>query len=324
MDFKQLFKHNKVVVAPMAGLTNTAFRLVLSAFNPALIYTEMVSDQAINYRNQRTLDMLYIDEEETRVVLQLFGASKTSMAKAVEYVSKDTKAVMLDLNVGCPVPKVIKTGAGSALMNDPKTVYEMVKAMCESTHLPVSVKIRAGWDQKNINAVEVAQQAEKAGAALIAIHGRTKKQLYSGKADLSIIKAVKDAVQIPVIGNGDIVSPEDAKQMLQETGVDAVMIGRGLKGNPWLIKQINDYLMHGEYETDITPDMKIDMLKDHTNQLVKLKGETVALQQMRTHGAWYLKGLPHASQVKVSLMRVKDKQTLFETLEAYRKQLKED
>ncbi len=321
MDFQKLFNENKVVVAPMAGLTNTAFRLVLAEFEPALIYTEMVSDQAINFRNQKTLEMCKIDVQEDRIVLQLFGASEDTMRTAAVYVSRGTKAVMLDLNMGCPVPKVIKSGAGASLMRTPEIAYEMVTAMRAVTELPVSVKIRSGWDFNHINAVEVAKGLEKAGASLISIHGRTRTQMYSGTVDLDIIKAVKEAVKIPVIGNGDIDSPEAAKHMLEYTGVDAIMVGRALKGNPWLIKQIRDYLKTGTYDDDITLDERIDMLKRHTELLVRHKNETVALQEMRGHGAWYLKGLPHASEMKRSLMQVESKAALFSLLENYRNKL---
>ncbi len=321
MDFQKLFNENKVVVAPMAGLTNTAFRLVLAEFEPALIYTEMVSDQAINFRNQKTLEMCKIDVQEDRIVLQLFGASEDTMRTAAAYVSRGTKAVMLDLNMGCPVPKVIKSGAGASLMRTPEIAYEMVTAMRAVTELPVSVKIRSGWDFNHINAVEVAKGLEKAGASLISIHGRTRTQMYSGTVDLDIIKAVKEAVKIPVIGNGDIDSPEAAKHMLEYTGVDAIMVGRALKGNPWLIKQIRDYLKTGTYDDDITLDERIDMLKRHTELLVRHKNETVALQEMRGHGAWYLKGLPHASEMKRSLMQVESKAALFSLLENYRNKL---
>ncbi len=308
-----------VVVAPMAGLTNQAFRLILKEFDPALIYTEMISDLAINFKNKRTLDMMSLHQSENNTVLQLFGASPLSMSQATEYVNAHTDAKFIDLNMGCPVPKVIKGDAGAKLMQNLDQTKKIISAMVKASDKPISVKIRSGYDQDNINAVEAALMAEEAGVSLIAVHGRTRAQMYRGKVDYEIIKAVKQAVNIPVIGNGDILSPEDAKTMLDYTGVDAVMVGRGIKGNPWLIKQINDYLQTGTYDKYVSPEQKLDMLLRHARLLKDLKGEKIALLEMRSHGAWYLKGLKNASKIKAQMMKLEQFSTLENLIERYRK-----
>ncbi len=316
MKTNKLFKERKVVVAPMAGITNIAFRQILKTFNPALIYTEMVSDKAINHRNQRTLDMMEVEENEGHVALQLFGSDQDNLKSATSYASLNSPAMFIDLNVGCPVPKVIKTGAGSALMQDEDKLYELVKTMVLHSSKPVSVKIRAGYD-KTKNAVSVAKQLEKAGVSLIAIHGRTRSQMYKGSVDLDIIKAVKDAVNIPVIGNGDIKTPEDAKYMLEYTGVDAVMVGRALKGNPWLIKQIDDYLTKGTYDSDVTLEEKLSMIKRHAKSLAKYKNDHVALLEMRSHAAWYIKGLPGATVIKKEISQCETLQKFYKIIDDY-------
>jgi len=308
---------NQVVVAPMAGVTNPAFRRIAKELGAGLVYTEMISDKGLGHNNRRTKSMLKIDGDEHPVSLQLFGGEPESMMEAAILIDRETEADIIDINMGCPVQKVVKSDAGSKLMLDPDKAFDIVSRIVQSVRKPVTVKIRSGWDQEHINAVEFAKRLEAAGVSAIAVHPRTRSQMYSGKADWSIIKSVKDAVNVPVIGNGDIVRPEDAKRMMDETGCDAVMIGRGLLGNPWLIRQTIDYLEHGTY----TDALSIDDLKDgivkHMNYLVGEVGEKRAVLEMRSHAAWYLKGLPNSSQAKLQVSKAKTCIDLMKTLDEF-------
>ena len=289
---------NKIVLAPMAGICNSAFRRICKEMGCGLIYAEMVSDKAITYNNQKTIDMLYMTEEERPIVQQIFGSDKESFVVAAKYIYENMKPDIIDINMGCPVPKVaVRAQAGSALLKDPDKIYEIVKAVVEAVPIPVTVKIRSGWDSNNINAVEVAKTIEKAGASAICVHPRTRSQGYSGKADWSIIKAVKEAVSIPVIGNGDVKTPEDAKRMLEETNCDAVMIGRGVLGNPWLIRNTVDYLDGKEYGSISVID-RIDMCLKHLNLLLEVKNEKLACLEIRNHISWYFKGIKGANELK--------------------------
>jgi nifR3 family TIM-barrel protein len=308
---------NQVIVAPMAGVTNLAYRLILKEFGSGLIYTEMISDKGLLYDNQKTKDMMVIETMEKPIALQLFGSEVKSMVEAAKYIDKNTDCDIIDINMGCPVPKVVNTGAGSKLMTTPELAYDIVKSIVESVEKPVTVKIRAGWNNKSINAVEYAKLMEKAGAKAIAVHGRTRSEMYTGKANLDIIKAVKEAVDIPVIGNGDITTPEDAKYMLEYTKCDAVMIGRGLLGNPWLIKQTCDFLENGEYHKTISLEEKKDNILRHIDLLVELKGEKVASLEMRSHGAWYLKGLKNSSKVKAEIVKTNSVKEIINIIEEY-------
>lgn len=312
---------NRVVLAPMAGICNSAFRRICKEMGCGLIYAEMVSDKAITYNNKKTIDMLYMTEEERPIVQQIFGSDKESFVVAAKYIYDNMHPDIIDINMGCPVPKVaLRAQAGSALLKDPKKIYEIVKAVVEAVPIPVTVKIRSGWDCNSINAVEVAKIIEKAGASAVCIHPRTRSQGYSGKADWSIIKAVKDAVNIPVIGNGDVLKPEDAKRMLDETNCDAVMIGRGVLGNPWLIKNTINFLK-GEDLVEVSPRDKIDMCLHHLDYLSSLKDEHLACLEIRNHIGWYLKGIKDGNTVKNNIYQTSNIRDIIDILNEFKEEL---
>lgn len=289
---------NQVVLAPMAGICNSAYRQICKDMGCGLIYAEMVSDKAITYNNQKTIDMLYMTEKERPISQQIFGSDKESFVEAAKFIEKEMKPDIIDINMGCPVPKVaVRAQAGSALLKDPAKIFDIVSSVVSAVNVPVTVKIRSGWDSNHINAVEVAKVIEKAGASAICVHPRTRSQGYSGKADWNIIKEVKENVSIPVIGNGDIKSPEDAKRMLEETKCDAVMIGRGVLGNPWLIKNIVNYL-DGKEVIDVSIVDRIDMCLKHLKLLDSLKNEKLACLEIRNHISWYFKGIKGANELK--------------------------
>lgn len=289
---------NQIVLAPMAGICNSAFRRICKEMGCGLIYAEMVSDKAITYNNQKTIDMLYMREEERPIVQQIFGSDKESFVEAAKYIYNNMHPDIIDINMGCPVPKVaVRAQAGAALLKSPNKIYDIVKAVVKAVPIPVTVKIRSGWDFNSINAVEVAKVVESAGASAICVHPRTRSQGYSGKADWSIIKAVKESVLIPVIGNGDVKSEKDAKCMLDETGCDAVMIGRGVLGNPWLIKNSINYL-DDQPIIDVSITDKVDMCLKHLKYLMELKSEKTACLEIRNHIGWYFKGVPGANTLK--------------------------
>ena len=289
---------NQVVLAPMAGICNSAYRQICKDMGCGLIYAEMVSDKAITYNNQKTIDMLYMTEKERPISQQIFGSDKESFVEAAKFIEKEMKPDIIDINMGCPVPKVaVRAQAGSALLKDLDKIFDIVSSVVSSVNVPVTVKIRSGWDSNHINAVEVAKVIEKAGASAICVHPRTRSQGYSGKADWNIIKEVKENVSIPVIGNGDIKSPEDAKRMLEETKCDAVMIGRGVLGNPWLIKNIVNYL-DGKEVIDMSIVDRIDMCLKHLKLLDSLKNEKLACLEIRNHISWYFKGIKGANELK--------------------------
>ena len=313
---------NRVVLAPMAGVCNSAFRRIIKEMGAGLLYAEMVSDKALVYNNEKTKDMLYMTEDERPISQPIFGSDKESFVEAAKIIEKSMHPDIIDINMGCPVPKVaVKSQAGSALLKDPDKIYEIVKAVKEAVNVPVTVKIRSGWDKNSINAVLVAKTCEKAGASAIAVHPRTRSQGYSGKADWNIIKEVKEAVNIPVIGNGDILSAKDAKKMIDETGCDAVMIGRGVLGNPYLIKQVVRYLEDGVLLKDESPIERMKTCLKHFNYLLKIKPEKVATLEMRTHASWYLKGLPGGVNVKKRLYELKTKEEFINTITEYMENL---
>lgn len=290
----QIGKHvmdNRVVLAPMAGICNSAFRLTVKEFGAGLVYAEMISDKGIVHKNERTMNMLYIDDRENPLSLQIFGGDKETLVEAAKYVDQNTTADIIDINMGCPVSKIIRCEAGAKLLLEPEKIYEMVAAVVDNVKKPVSVKMRTGWDLDHLYAVQNAQAVERAGGSAVAVHGRTRVQMYEGHADWDIIRQVKENVNIPVIGNGDVETPQDAKRMLEETGVDGVMIGRAALGDPWMIYRTIEYLESGELKPEPSVREKMDVCVLHFERLVALKGEHVAVREMRKHASWYLKGI---------------------------------
>ncbi|EID42579.1 tRNA dihydrouridine synthase DusB [Parageobacillus thermoglucosidasius] len=301
---------NRVVLAPMAGVCNSAFRLTVKEFGAGLVCAEMVSDKGIVYNNEKTLNMLYIDEREKPLSLQIFGGEKETLVEAAKFVDKHTNADIIDINMGCPVPKVTKCDAGAKWLLDPNKIYDVVAAIVDAVEKPVTVKMRIGWDENHIYAVENAQAVERAGGKAVAVHGRTRVQMYEGKADWNIIKQVKEAVNIPVIGNGDVKTPQDAKRMLEETGVDGVMIGRAALGNPWMIYRTVRYLETGELIPEPTVREKIEVCILHLDRLIALKGEHIAVKEMRKHAAWYLKGVRGNAKIRNAINECETREQL--------------
>lgn len=301
---------NRVVLAPMAGICNSAFRLTVKEFGAGLVYAEMISDKALNIRNKKTLDMLYIDERENPMTLQIFGGDKENLVEAAKFVDKHTTADIIDINMGCPVNKIIKCEAGAKWLLDPNKIYEMVSAVVDAVDKPVSVKMRIGWDEERVFAVENAQAAERAGAAAIAMHGRTRVQMYEGKANWDVLAEVKKNISIPFIANGDVETPEDAKRILEHTNADAVMIGRAALGNPWMIYQTVKYLESGIQIPEPSVREKMDVCLLHFERLKALKGEKVAVREMRKHASWYLKGIRGNGKIRNAINLTETEQDL--------------
>lgn len=292
---------NQVVVAPMAGITNSAFRVICKQFGAGLVVCEMISDRGIMHHNQKTLSMMFVDPREHPVSIQIFGGTKETLVAAAKFVDQQTDADIIDINMGCPVNKVTKTDAGAKWLLDPNKVYEMVAAVVAAVEKPVTVKMRTGWDDQHILAVENATAAQRAGAAALAMHGRTRKQMYTGTANWDILKEVRQHLTIPFMGNGDVKTPQDAKRMLTEVGADAVMIGRAALGNPWILRAVNQYLATGELIAEPTPREKIIIAEEELSSLVKLKGEHLAVPEFRQQAAYYLKGIPRSARTKVAI-----------------------
>lgn len=301
---------NRVALGPMAGVTDLPFRILCKEQGCGLIYTEMVSAKAILYNNKNTIPLLKSHESERPVALQLFGSEPDIMAEIAERVSEGPYD-SIDVNMGCPVPKIVNNGEGSALMKNPELAEKIIAEMVKKSKKPVTVKIRKGFNDQSVNAVEIAKRLEQAGASLIAVHGRTREQFYSGNADWDIIRQVKEAVSVPVIGNGDIRTPEDGERMLKETGCDMIMIGRAARGNPWIFKQVSEYIENGIHVEKPSIEEVKAMILRHCRMLMEHKGEYTGIREMRKHVAWYIFGYPNAAHLRNAVNMVEN----FEELE---------
>ena len=309
---------NQVVLAPMAGYSNTSFRKIIKDMGAGLIFAEMVSDKALVYQNAKTLELLKMSEEERPIAQQIFGSDVESFVEAARIVESVMHPDIIDINMGCPVPKVaVSAQAGSALLKDPDKIYQIVSEVVKAVSVPVTVKIRLGWDESSINCVEVAKVIESAGASAITLHARTRAQGYSGKARWEYIKQVKESVSIPVIGNGDVKTCFDAKRMILETGCDAVMIGRGVLGNPWLIRDCVEYLELGSVPKPVSNQEKIEMMKRHFELLKQDKNEKVALLEIRSNILFYLKGMPGNKEMKTRICEAKSEEDIYSLLNQY-------
>lgn len=306
---------NNIFLAPMAGITDKAYRIICKKHGAGLVYTEMVSSKAIYYDDEKTKMLMNIENEKKPIAIQIFGSDPETMGYATKKVSES--ADIIDINMGCPAPKVVKNGDGSKLLLDIEKAEKIIKSVVNNTDKPVTVKIRKGWDSNNIVAVEFAQMIEKAGASAITVHGRTRAEYYSGKADLEIIKRVKESVKIPVIGNGDIIDEETALQMFEKTGVDGIMIGRGSFGNPWIFDRIKHYLKTGEKMPETSIEEKYKVLKEHIKYEMKYKPELIAIHELRKPIAWYTKSLPNSSEFRNNINKIENREILEQEIEKY-------
>ena len=317
MKFRDFEVENEVFLAPMAGVTDLPFRLICKELGCGLLYTEMINAKALCYDDKNTKKMLNILDEEHPVAVQIFGSEPEFMGKAAQILN-DYPNEILDINMGCPAPKVVKNGDGSALMRNPKLAGQVLDQVVKNSKKPVTLKIRKGWDDNSINALEIAKIAEDCGICAITIHGRTREQYYSGQADWDIIGEVKSQISIPVIGNGDVTSVEDAIKIKDHTGCDAIMIGRGAQGNPWIFKRIDHYMNTGQLLDQPSKDEKIDVAIKHMGLAIKEHGEYVAVREMRKHIGWYLKGMKNSARFRDQINHMETAKEVIETLNQYR------
>ncbi|MCX7772899.1 MAG: tRNA dihydrouridine synthase DusB [Clostridia bacterium] len=317
MKIGSLKLSGNIFLAPMAGVTDLPFRLLCKEQGASLVYTEMISAKAMHYNDEETMSLSETRPEEEPVAAQIFGSEPEIMAEAAQRLSHRKDISLIDINMGCPAPKIVKNGEGSALMKKPELVRRIVREVVRSSAKPVTVKIRKGWDDTTVNAVEIAQICEEEGASAVTVHGRTREQYYSGHADLAIIKEVKKALRIPVIGNGDIKKPEDARIMFDVTGCDAVMIGRGAQGNPWIFSNVNAHLGNGHYSVSINKENLYNTIKRHYDLMEEIKGEHKASLEMRKHIGWYLHGLPESAKVRSLIFQTKGKKDAIKILASY-------
>ena len=317
MKFRDFEVENEVFLAPMAGVTDLPFRLICKELGCGLLYTEMINAKALCYDDKNTKKMLNILDEEHPVAVQIFGSEPEFMGKATQILN-DYPNEILDINMGCPAPKVVKNGDGSALMRNPKLAGQVRDQVVKNSKKPVTLKIRKGWDDNSVNALEIAKIAEDCGICAITIHGRTREQYYSGQADWDIIGEVKSQISIPVIGNGDVTSVEDAIRIKDHTGCDAIMIGRGAQGNPWIFKRIDHYMKTGQLLDPPSKDEKIDIAIKHMDLAIKEHGEYVAVREMRKHIGWYLKGMKHSARFRDQINHMVTAKEVIDTLNQYR------
>lgn len=321
MRLQNIKLDNNVFLAPMAGVTDKAYRSIIKDFGCSLMFTEMVSARAITYGYKRTHRLIEFPDYQRPIGVQLFGSDSQIMAEAAKIIEEKDSPDIIDINMGCPVPKIVSNNEGSALMKNIELSYSIVKAMVEAVSIPVTVKIRKGFCSDQVNAVKFAKSMEQAGASMVTVHGRTREQYYKGRADWEIIKKVKENIDIPVVGNGDIFSEEDAKEMFEYTNCDAVMVARGIQGNPFLIKQINYYLKYGKKLPGPTLDDRFSVMKKHLKRAVLNKGEYLAVREMRSHLSWYVKGLANASQIRNLIYKQTNEEDLIKILDQYHKEL---
>ena len=306
---------NNVFLAPMAGVTDLVFRVICKEMDCGMVYSEMVSAKGVQHNNKNTKELLKVDERERPVAMQMFGSDPEIMAEMARKLNEYEDIDILDINMGCPAPKIVKNGEGSALTLNPKLVGEIISAVSKAPEKPVTVKFRKGFDDQHLNALEIGRIAEESGAKAVTIHGRTREQYYAGKADWDIIKALKEEIKtIPVIGNGDIFTPEDAKKMLEYTGCDAVMIGRGSQGNPFIFKRTVEYLENGVLLPEPTWEDRLDIAEKHMDMLADYKGEVIGIREMRKHLGWYIKGLPHSAEMRVKINATSGRENMRDVL----------